>query len=61
MGTAAKILTGLGLVAGISYFGKRKMTTEELAARGGGLVGYLKGMGQGFMIGVKQAFRFRRA
>ncbi len=61
MGTTAKILTGLGLVAGISYFGRRKMTTEELAARGGGFVGYLKGMGQGFFMGVKQAIRFGRA
>lgn len=60
MGKTAKILTGLGLVAGISYFGRRKMTTEELAARGGGFVGYLKGMGQGFFMGVKQALRFSR-
>lgn len=58
MGKTAKILTGLGLVAGVSYFGRRKMTSEELAARGGGLIGYLKGMGQGFFIGVKQALRF---
>ena len=61
MGKTAKILTGLGLVAGVSYFGRRQMTTEELAARGGGFLGYLKGMGQGFFMGVKQAFRFRRA
>ncbi len=61
MGKTAKILTGLGLVAGISYFGRRKMTSEELAARGGGLIGYVKGMGQGFFMGMKQAFRFRRA
>jgi hypothetical protein len=61
MGKTAKILTGLGLVAGISYFGRRQMTSEELAARGGGLIGYVKGMGQGFFMGVKQAFRFRRA
>jgi hypothetical protein len=61
MGKTARILTGLGLVAGISYFGRRKMTTEELAARGGGILGYVKGMGQGFFMGVKQAFRFRRA
>lgn len=61
MGKAAKLLTGLGLVAGISYFGRRKISPEELAARGGGFLGYLKGMGQGFYLGVKQAFRFRRA
>jgi hypothetical protein len=61
MGKTAKILTGLGLVAGISYFGRRQMTSEELAARGGGVLGYLKGMGQGFYTGVKQALRFRKA
>lgn len=61
MGKTAKILTGLGLVAGISYFGRKQMTSEELAARGGGFVGYLKGMGQGFYQGVKQAIRFGRA
>jgi hypothetical protein len=61
MGKTAKILTGLGLVAGISYFGRRQMSSEELAARGGGFLGYLKGMGQGFFMGVKQAFRLRRA
>jgi hypothetical protein len=61
MGKTAKILTGLGLVAGISYFGRRQMTSEELAARGGGLIGYVKGIGQGFFSGMKTAFRFRRA
>lgn len=61
MGNAAKIITGLGVLAGISYYGRRKMTTEELAARGGGFLGYLKGMGQGFFTGVKTVFRFRRA
>ena len=61
MGKTAKILTGLGLVAGVSYFGRKQMTSEELAARGGGFLGYLKGMGQGFYLGVKHAFRFRRA
>lgn len=61
MGTIAKIVTGLGLVVGISYFGKRKMSTEELAARGGGFLGYLKGMGRGFFLGVKHAIPFRRA
>lgn len=61
MSKTVKILTGLGLLAGISYYGRRKMTTEELAARSGGFLGYLKGMGQGFFTGVKTAFRFRRA
>jgi len=61
MGKTAKILTGLGLVAGISYFGRKQMSSEELAARGGGILGYMKGMGQGFYYGVKQAIRFGRA
>lgn len=59
MNNAAKIITGLGVLAGISYLGKRKMTTEELAAQGGGFLGYLKGMGQGFFTGVKTALRLR--
>ena len=59
MGNTGKIITGLGVLAGISYFGKRKMTTEELAARGGGFVGYLKGLGQGFTTGVKSMLRMR--
>lgn len=60
MGNTAKIITGLGVLAGISYYGKRKMTPEELAARGGGFLGYLKGMGQGFFIGIKTALRLRK-
>jgi len=36
------------------------MSTEELAARGGGILGYVKGMGKGFFLGVKQAVRFGR-
>ena len=59
MGKTIKILTGLGILAGISYYGRSRMTTEELAARSGGFLGYLKGMGQGFFLGVKSAFRFR--
>lgn len=61
MGTTAKIITGLGLMAGISYLGRRKMTSEKLAARGGGFLGYLKGRSQGFFNGLKTAFRFRHA
>ncbi len=61
MGKTAKIITGLGVLAGISYYGRRKMTTEELAARSGGFLGYLKGMGRGFYSGVRTAFRFRKA
>ncbi|MDQ3002894.1 MAG: hypothetical protein M3Y08_16735 [Fibrobacterota bacterium] len=60
MGNTAKIITGLGVLAGISYYGKRKMSAEELAARGGGFLGYLKGMGQGFFTGIKTALRMRR-
>ena len=60
MGNTAKIITGLGILAGISYYGKRKMTPEELAARGGGFLGYLKGMGQGFITGIKTALRLRK-
>ena|GEM_PF-2662312 len=59
MRNSAKIITGLGVLAGISYLGKKNMTTEQLAAQGGGIIGYLKGMGQGFYTGVKSAFRFR--
>ena len=61
MGKTAKIITGLGVLAGISYYGRRKMTTKELGARSGGFLGYLKGMGQGFYSGVRSAFRFRKA
>jgi len=61
MGKTARILTGLGLVAGISYFGRKHMSSQELAARGGGLLGYIRGMGKGFYYGVKQAIRFGRA
>lgn len=60
MRNSAKIITGLGVLAGISYLGKKKMTTEQLAAKGGGFLGYLKGMGQGFYTGVRSAFSFRR-
>jgi hypothetical protein len=59
MGNTAKIITALGLIAGISYYGRRKMTPTELAARGGGFVGYLKGMGNGFVTGLRTAFRLR--
>jgi hypothetical protein len=34
------------------------MQAEDLAARGGGFLGYLKGLGQGFFMGVKQTLRF---
>ncbi len=59
MGKTAKIITGLGVLAGISFYGKRKMTTEGLAAETSGFVGYLNGMGRGFYYGIKTAFRFR--
>ena len=59
MGKIAKIMLGLGVIAGVSYYGRGKLSTEQLAARGGGFLGYLKGMGQGFLLGAKSAFRFR--
>jgi hypothetical protein len=59
MGKTAKIITGLGVLAGISYLGRRNMTTEKLAAQGGGFFGYVKGMGQGFVSGIRTALRFR--
>jgi hypothetical protein len=61
MGKTAKIITGLGVLAGISYYGRRKKSTAEMAARTGGVAGYLKGMGKGFITGLRTAFRFRRA
>jgi hypothetical protein len=59
MGKIAKIILGLGVIAGVSYYGRGKLTTEQLAARGGGFLGYLKGMGQGLIIGARSVFRFR--
>jgi hypothetical protein len=59
MGKLFKIMLGLGVIAGISYYGRGKMSSEALAARGGGFLGYLKGMGQGFWYGIRTAFRFR--
>ena len=61
MGKTAKIIAGLAVLAGISYYGRGKLTTEQVAARSGGFLGYLKGMGQGFYYGIKTAFRFRQA
>jgi hypothetical protein len=59
MGKLAKIMLGLGVIAGVSYYGRGKLSTEALAARGGGFLGYLKGMGQGFFLGAKSVFRLR--
>ena len=61
MGKTVKIITGLGVLAGISYFGKRRMTVEELAANGGGFFGYLQGMGKGFWFGVKSMLRLQKS
>jgi hypothetical protein len=60
MNNAMKIATGIGVLAGISYFGRRRMASEQLLARGGGAVGYLKGLGQGFGFAVKSAFKFKK-
>jgi hypothetical protein len=59
MGNTLKIVTGLGVLAGISYFGKRRMASERLAAKGGGIAGYLKGLGQGFGYSLKSLLRIR--
>jgi hypothetical protein len=59
MGKITKVLAGLGVVAGISYFGKRRMRTEKTAAQGAGILGYLRGMGEGFIYGARTMLRFR--
>lgn len=60
MGNTLKIATGLGVLAGLSYFGKRRMASERLAARGGGIAGYLMGLGQGIKHSFRSMFRLRR-
>jgi hypothetical protein len=59
MGRTMKILTGLGVLAGISYFGKNRRA-HDLAAREAGFLGYLRGLGQGFMQGVKSMLHLRK-
>lgn len=59
MNTFAKIIAGLGVLAGISYFGKHRMETERNVAKASGFLGYLKGMGQGFIYGARSILRFR--
>jgi hypothetical protein len=59
MGNFGKIMTGLGVLIGLSYFGKRRMETERSVAKAGGFLGYLKGMGQGFFYGARSILRFR--
>ena len=61
MGKTLRIITGIGVLAGISYYGRKRMTTEQLAAETGGFLGYLKGMGRGFFYGIKTALHFRNA
>ena len=58
MNRFVKILMGVGIVAGISYYGRGKLSPEQIAMRGAGTLGYLKGMGQGFYLGCKHTFRF---
>ncbi len=60
MGNTLKIATGIGVLAGISYFGKRKMTAEKLIAKTGGVLGYLKGLGQGFGYGIKSILHVQK-
>jgi hypothetical protein len=59
MANAFKIATGLGVLAGISYFGRRRMASERIMARTGGFFGYLKGLGQGFGYGIKSMLHLR--
>jgi hypothetical protein len=61
MSKTAKIITGLGVLAGISYLGNRKMKADRSADRAGRIGAYLKGMKKGFVSGFKSAFRFGRA
>jgi len=62
MGTTLKIATGLGVLAGISYLGRKRLDMESLSisAKAGGIVGYLKGLQQGFVAGIKAMFNNRR-
>ena len=59
MGSTLKIAAGLGVLAGISYFGNKRMASHEIAAKTGGIVGYLKGASQGFVYGIKSMFKWR--
>lgn len=59
MGNTLKIATGLGVLAGISYIGKKRMDSMKISAKAGGIVGYLKGLQQGFIAGLKTMFRRR--
>ncbi len=61
MGKFIKIVLGLGVVAGISYYGRNRQSAEQLANRGAGVLGYLKGLGQGLYLGIKHSFRFLEA
>jgi hypothetical protein len=54
-----RTLAGLGLLAGISYFGKHRMQAEKSMVNSAGFLGYLKGMGQGFIYGARSILRFR--
>ncbi len=53
MGTTLKIATGLGVLAGISYMGSKRMDSMKISAKAGGIIGYLKGLQQGFFAGIK--------
>lgn len=57
MGKTLKIAAGLGILAGISYFGRNRIDTARISAKAGGIVGYLKGLDQGLMTGIKAMFR----
>lgn len=59
MGTTLRIATGLGVLAGISYFGRKHVDSMKISAKAGGIIGYLKGLQQGFIAGIKTMFRRR--
>lgn len=59
MGNTLKLAAGLGVLAGISYFGKRRIPSDRIAAKAGGFLGYLRGLGQGFFYGAKSILRLQ--
>ena len=59
MGNTMKIATGLGVLAGISYFGRKRMDTAKVSAKAGGIVGYIRGLTRGFTSGIKATLKRR--
>lgn len=60
-----KIAAGLGLLAGASFFGKKRMDirnrmfTHRLAAMFGAILGFGKGFGRGISSTFKSIFHIR--